>query len=383
MTRNSTKDIVMVLSNPFKPDYRVYKEAKSLSKHGYNVTIVAWDRDCRYPDFEDIEGIKIERIKVKAPYGTGLLKLNRMLLFWLKAVISIKQKKCAGIHCHDLDTLIIGIFFKFVYRVKLIYDSHEYFPGMIQMSSPLFVASIIKIYESCLLYFVDSIIVASSILGEEFKQKIDKPVTVIGNWHYKPVLDLDIVKEIRNRYLKNAKIMIVYIGGLDLSRAILPMIEATKLEPSVNFLICGNGTQRKAIINAASDANNIMYIGEIPLKMVPYYTAAADVIYYVMNNFSPIANYNAPNSLGFSLIIGKPLIASNNGELGKVIRETNCGILVKNSTVDTLRGAIRSLQAENRICKLGRNALKAGHNSYNWIQMEALLVNTYNNLIKG
>jgi len=41
--------IVMLLSNPFRPDPRVLKEAESLQATGYNVTILCWDRQAAYP----------------------------------------------------------------------------------------------------------------------------------------------------------------------------------------------------------------------------------------------------------------------------------------------------------------------------------------------
>ncbi len=37
--------VVMTVSNPFKPDPRVYKEAKSLVKTGHKVIILAWVRE--------------------------------------------------------------------------------------------------------------------------------------------------------------------------------------------------------------------------------------------------------------------------------------------------------------------------------------------------
>ncbi|MEO0216687.1 MAG: glycosyltransferase [candidate division WOR-3 bacterium] len=236
-------------------------------------------------------------------------------------------------------------------------------------------------YEIFLLNFVDSIIVASSVLGDEFKQKTNIPVSVIGNWHYPQQLDEYIVQDIRGRYIKNAKILITYIGSLDLSRALVPMIEAVKYQPDIQFLICGDGMQRKIVSELSAQIENVNYIGEIPLKMVPYFTAASDVIYYVLNEDSPIANYNAPNSLGFALITGKPMIASDMGDLGRVIRSTNCGILVKDSKVETLQEAILSLRQKNVRDELSRNALRAGKELYNWYHMEELLKKTYENII--
>jgi hypothetical protein len=45
----SQRRIVMLLSNAFLPDPRVLKEARSLTNAGYDVTVIAWDREGTYP----------------------------------------------------------------------------------------------------------------------------------------------------------------------------------------------------------------------------------------------------------------------------------------------------------------------------------------------
>ncbi len=374
--------VAMVLSNPFEPDYRVYKEACSLIKNGYRVTIFAWDRSCKFPVYQLIDQIVIKRIRVKSPYGTGILKMNAIFSFWLKTIRIIKQENFSIIHCHDLDTLIIGFFFKMLYGKKVVYDAHENFPKMIRMSSPYVIMFVVKIFEDFLIRFVDAIVTASSVLGDEFRRKTAKPVITIGNWHDLQNIDDSLVQKIRKKYKKDAKLLITYIGNLDQSRSIVPMIEAVRLEREVHFLICGAGAQKKAVVEAVSRSNNTYYIGRIPLAMVPVFTAASDVIFYVMNENSLIANYNAPNSLGFALIAGKPLIASDNGELGRVIKSANCGILVKDSKIDTLRDAIHSFLDEKILIELSKNALNAGCTHYNWSKMEKILVDLYSKLVE-
>lgn len=380
MNNFENKTCAMVLTNPFKPDYRVYKEANSLVRNGYKVMIMAWDRDCIYPDNEELDGIKIERIKVKSSYGSGILKINAMFLFWFKAVKAIKRMSTAVIHCHDLDTLIVGAFFKIFYGKKVVYDSHENFPKMAQMSSPSAVVTALKKFQDWLLNYVDAIITASSNLGEEFKQITQKPVYTIGNWHNIPRLDNVIVKATRRKYKKGSKFLVTYIGSLDLSRAIIPMIEAVKLEPDIRLLICGNGTQRDAVVKTSTGVSNVVYIGEIPQAMVPYFSAASDAIYYVMNALTPMADYNAPNSLGFALVTGRPIIASDNGELGKVVRRAHCGILVKDNNTDTLRAALHEMLVDAKLAELSKKALAAGQEHYNWTKMESLLLDIYSNL---
>ena len=46
------RQIRMLLSNAFRPDPRVLKEARSLAEAGYEVTVIAWDREGKYPAAE-------------------------------------------------------------------------------------------------------------------------------------------------------------------------------------------------------------------------------------------------------------------------------------------------------------------------------------------
>lgn len=47
------KNVVLLRSNPVNPDPPVEKIADALLAKGYNVTIVAWDRDNDYKLIED------------------------------------------------------------------------------------------------------------------------------------------------------------------------------------------------------------------------------------------------------------------------------------------------------------------------------------------
>ena len=55
------KKVLMLLSNGFEPDIRVYKEAKSLVENNYDVTIFCLDRNENLSEEENLEGIQIKR----------------------------------------------------------------------------------------------------------------------------------------------------------------------------------------------------------------------------------------------------------------------------------------------------------------------------------
>ena len=80
------KRVLMLLTNAFEPDPRVHQEAISLVENGYDVTILCWDRDRKFPPEEVIDGIKIERIYVRSTHGRGSTQVPFLLFFWLKSL---------------------------------------------------------------------------------------------------------------------------------------------------------------------------------------------------------------------------------------------------------------------------------------------------------
>ncbi|MGD8979910.1 MAG: glycosyltransferase family 4 protein [candidate division WOR-3 bacterium] len=383
MKRRNDRNIVMLLSNPFKPDLRVYREAKSLVDLGYNVTIVAWDRECRYRTREDISGVQVRRIRIQTSYGTGLWKIRKLLLYWLSAARVAKNERFKVIHCHDLDTLIVGVFLRVFYKKLLIYDSHEKFSLMVLMNSPKLVSFFVEMFERLMIRFVDAIIVASTKLGNELKARVGDKVTVVGNWQENVPLNRRQIASIRKRYGKGYKLLIAYIGFLDKSRELIPPIEAVKSIPEVKFIICGEGVQKSRIQEVCADADNVSYLGLIPLSMVPYYTAAADVICYILNDSQPISAYQAPNSLGFALIRGRAVLGSNHGEIGPIVDRYRCGILVKDNSPDSIAAAISELLNKRVLHCYQKNALAAGQKYCNWTIMVQRLRKLYQNLLPG
>ncbi|MCE5214719.1 MAG: hypothetical protein LLF83_08390, partial [Methanobacterium sp.] len=106
------KKILMLRSNPFEPDERVYKEAKSLLKKGYRVTLLCWDRELKYPLEDEFEGMKIQRIQLKAGYGSIKELIYKMPLFWIKLFIQGLKIDFDVVHSFDYDTLPVGVWLK-------------------------------------------------------------------------------------------------------------------------------------------------------------------------------------------------------------------------------------------------------------------------------
>ena len=172
--------IVMIVSNEFAPDIRVLREAISLSRK-FHVSVIAWNRRGKMMERENLKrNIEILRINLKAPYQNFLKFVLHLPIFWFFSILTLIKLKPIVIHCHDLDTLPIGIFMKILNpKTKVIFDCHEHYPSMISPYVPKIVEKLTSFLFVCLPLFVDGIVVVNNYLKEYFKKC--KYVAVVMN----------------------------------------------------------------------------------------------------------------------------------------------------------------------------------------------------------
>jgi glycosyltransferase involved in cell wall biosynthesis len=161
---------------------------------------------------------------------------------------------------------------------------------------------------------------------------------------------------------------------------LLPMIEAAASMPHVKFHIWGEGAQRAAIEQAAAARANVSYHGWLAPSELPRHFKAADVIFYCLRLDYPGAVYNAPNTLSCAMAAGRPVVATDVGDLGRIVRAADCGLLIGEATPPAIAAAIGQLLDPARRAHLGSNALRAARGPYNATAQHAQLLELYRGL---
>ncbi len=379
-------NILMLLSNPFRPDPRVAREARSLVEWGHHVIIVCWDRQAEYPERESLDGIKIIRVQsVRSAYGSGPRQLFYLPRFWLEAIHLATETSPDVVHCHDLDTLYAGRRIKKQTGCHLVYDAHEDYPALMSLYLPGLMVRVLAWWERGMIRSVDHTITASSMLADKLADAGIHQVTTIGN--YQPLETFDIsseVERVQSREklgIKESNLFIIYIGGFSRNRLLLPLIRAVQGIPQVQVILWGDGHQRQSVEEAIKAVPEVRYCGWLPAEQVPRMMAAGDVIYYCLNPDYPGAIYNAPNTLSYAMAAGRPILANAVGDLGRIVRETGCGILLEQVTPQTIRKAIETLRDPSLRSMLGQAGRIAAEGRYNWNMAKHLLSQVYKGLL--
>ena len=376
-------NIVMLLSNAFRPDPRVLKEANSLATAGYTVSIICWDRMGEMQAEDTLEsGARIQRIQsVRTVYGAGVRQILYTPRFWNAAARKAIALKPDLVHCHDLDTLYAGKQVKKQLGCKLLFDAHEDYPTQMSLYLPGVFTRLLDMFEHQMLRHVDAVVAASTVFMDKIIAAGFSPVVHLPNVQYllpfQAVSQDQVIQERKALGLDQDAYVISYIGGFSRNRMLLPLIKAMNSLPQVTLLLCGDGHQRQAIEASVKGMANVKYLGWLPAEKVPLYTCLSDVIYYCLKPDYPGARYNAPNTLSNAMAAGRPVIANDIGDLGRIVRKTGCGILLDEVTPQAIREAILKLSDPILRAKHGDAGHQAAENEFNWSIAEKRLLDVY------
>lgn len=367
----------MLLTNPFRPDPRVYKEAQSLIKAGYEVTIFAWDREGGFQESEVIDGIRIRRFHIPSSYGS-ISMVHGLLRFWKAVRREAKKEDFDIVHCHDFDTLPAGLKIARKMGKKVVYDAHENYASMIEFDVPRPVYLFVRHYEKRLAPKADGVIAVSRPVGD----MLSCDYTVVMNAREIEEIDADLIEKCRERTGGN-DFTVTYIGVLEPMRFLLEACESVKDMDGVHLLIGGYGRLEGEIKACADRSEKITFMGRVPYADVLPCTAASDAVLCVFDPSNQNNVIGTPNKLFEGMMTARPVLATKGTYSGDMVEKYRCGIAV-DYTPESFRKAVEFLRDNpDEAVRMGSNGRKAAEEEFNWGVMERRLLDLYDSLLKS
>ena len=404
-------------------DARVfYKEARSLQTAGYDVTLIAPLNDEGFlfdmgnnsiaSGETTLCNVKIIGFnkKKRGIYKTRIISRLIKLAFLARLQIGEKlftelidkgaRLKADVYHCHEIWSLCAGILIKRKLekegkKPKLIYDIHEYTPalsprysGVKRLYDKLSKKVIVHFEKKALEYTDYAITVSEAIRNYILAQNKSIRTEVIYNCSVFPISG----KPGGNIGHKD-KVTICYDGSLSFNRGLKRIIEVMKILKEhygnrVELLIVGiiYDEERKYLnqkIEEYSLQDTIRYTGFLPYEKVGETISQADIgiIFFELTDNIRLGG-GLSNKVFNYMRCGLPIVSVDVYENSRIISETQCGLVVKEPSIENLAGAVSALiEDEAKRRQLGENAKKAAYNQYGWEQMEKRLLRVYEELL--
>ncbi len=325
MNKIKKKRILIIVENlPVPLDRRVWQEATSLKRIGYEVSIICPKGNGYEKRFEIKEGIYIYRhpLPLEARTTRGYFFEYPVALFW-EFILSLKvffQQGFDAIHaCNPPDLIfLIGLFYKVFLRKKFIFDHHDINPELYlaKTGKKGFFYQFLLFFEKFTFKIADVSIAPNAsykkIAIERGRMNPEKVFIVRSApdlKKFKPVLP--------NSLLKNKKKYLVgYVGvmgrqdGVDYLLRAIHYIVYRKKRKDIYFILIGKGPEWQSLKRYCSELkldNCVTFTGRVSDKEMVEYLSTCDVCVNpdVVNEFN---DKSTMNKILEYMALGKPIV---------------------------------------------------------------------------
>jgi len=389
----SMKRVALILGarHNFWLDQRVQRTARALLSGGYEV--IAYTPTESRDNEHTINGVITRYIGIPGVNNSIFRKfLLDYLLYNIPVAFSMRMKKVDICHCNDFDTLPSGVLLKILTfgRSKLVYDSHEDYPLFVEEGYGKLFAKLIAIIETIFTrLFVD--IAISTTEGVKARlERLNVRSEVIFNYQELP--DSNSASENPTVGDKNDEFWVAYQGNITKSRGYEQLVEAADMLVNqrgiqrLRFIIMGKSVPAAYVLSIEEMvikkglAGRFTFMGFLDYRVMMEVLRDADVGVIPLQP-TPWHLWTLPNKLFENIVAGIPTIASDFPEMARIITQEKCGLLVDATQPHEIADAIEHLYKHEDIkLEMGRNALRAAQEKYNFPTQAEKLLRVYQDL---
>ncbi len=372
----------MLLSNPATFDQRPLKEAHALSKAGFRVTILAWDRELETKsDSVYGDGLQIKRMRVGAGHGTPFLTAPKLVLFYLWCLAHLAFTRADAVHCHDVDTLPAGYAARALKLggpklggPKLVYDMHD-LPEAFLRFFPL-----TRVTQAVALSTARRAAAAVLVVNDRFVSYLSKmgflpsKLTVIMN--APPSVSA------RKPRPKGKGLGVLYYGALSEERGVGLLLEALKGLDGVTLSLAGRGDLEAAVRERAAADGSVRFLGWLKMSDLEPAIRRADLIPSLYEPKSKNAQMATPGKLLTAMSLSIPTLVPRGSYQAELVERLGCGIVVDWKSTSDVRGAVERLATDRKFYeRLSSAAYEAFVSHFSWEVMESRLTELYGTLL--
>lgn len=388
--------VSMLVWNDFCNDARVLKEAQTLARSGYHVTVNACHVPAKTKLVEVIEDrITVRRVCVSlfkrrnvskpavsvGPHGRSAFSLILQILGRCRGhvalLINVVRQRPDVVHAHDVNTLPTAWLAARLSRARLVYDAHEISTSREGYTG---LRKLVAWVEGALMPRAHGTITTTEARAKFFARAygIGRPVVLQNRPRKQSVQGGSRIRD--ELGLMEPWPIVVYQGGVQQGRGLERLVRVAALVPNAYFVFIGGGrldANLRCIAAELGLEQRVRFIPTVALAELPDYTASASIGVQPIEN-TCLNHYTTDSNKLFEYVqAGLPVVASDLPEIRRVVREHDLGLLVPPGDTEALATALKTLvddQAKRHF--YAEQSLKAAA-VLNWEEQEGELLALY------
>ena len=363
---SSSKDIIFCSTSLAMYDRRMQRITNALNSSGYQVRWLS-----RYHDKNTINFDSIRHNFVKCIFNSGILFY---LEFNIRLFLKLLRSSEGSISCVDLDTLLAATLASKMKGKKLIFDAHEIFYEVPELTGKPFKKWIWKQVARWCIPKTDLCYTVNNSLKKHYEKNYSTSFSVIRN-----VPDVITKKTVA---ISNNKTM-VYLGAVNKGRGVEIAIQSLQQLIEYKLVIIGEGDEYEQMIALAESFNvsdRIDFRG---------YTTP-DKIFSILSECSIGLNVLVAESENYRLSLankffdymhaGLPSINMRYPEYESILEEHGVGVMIEEYEIGGLVEAVARLEDTALFEELAENTIMY-RGLYTWGKEKVDLVSLYVGLL--
>jgi glycosyltransferase involved in cell wall biosynthesis len=357
-----------------------FRELQSLKKRYSNLTIIAPNEK----EIDFCDGIRVIGIRKRKSRYDRFVTLLDLLRTGLKSRPDL-------LHCHEPDSLFIGLLIKKLSRnVKVIYDCHEFHPYSFTEDLPKLYAKIffpvIYSLENYMASQADAVITVNDKLGERFHKK-NKNVAILPNY---PTLEIFCRSTRSKEVFSEDAISFIYVGGLTAERGLfkmLDMIEVAQRKIKCKLVLIGkfpSDNVKGAFWKTVEDKrlkDMVVYKGYLPHDDIAAHLLDADFGLCLLDSRQRY-HWTEPIKYFEYAAAGLPVIMSDLPAMKNLVKKNENGYTISLNSPDEFADTIGAIITDRSKAKrMGQRGQSAFNTRYNWEALEPRLFELYSKIL--
>ena len=356
----SSIKIISSATSDLVTEQRVHRICKTLQSEGFEIQAVRRIRSDSLLMGE--RSYNVRRLKPffeKGPFF--YLEFNLRLFFYLL------NQNVDVLLSNDLDTLLANTLVSKIKGIPLVYDSHEYFTEVPELSKRPFVKSIWTRLERYCMKSVRSAMTVSESIAKIYSKAYGIEFQVVRNLPESQLKD-DIPSKIGIKLQEGEKVLL-YQGAVNVDRGLEELVRAMEFLENCKLFILGSGDICDDLIQTCKTyawGDRIVFLGRLPFDLLPGITVQADLGFSLEKKNGLSYTFAMPNKVFDYVQAGVPVLFSDLPELIKINEVFHFGLCVESHDPKIIAEAIKNLLNDETLYKkLKENCLTA-RKELNW-----------------
>lgn len=284
---------------------------------------------------------------------------------------------------NDLDTLLASQAGTSLCGADLVYDSHEYFTEVPELTARPRVRKAWMLIERLTLPGLSRTATVNGSIASFYKRRYGVKMKVVRN--------MPVLQELSDRRTRRVlglpedkKIIILQGAWINVDRGGEEAVRMMAHLQGAILLICGGGDAvpgLKDLVNQLGLDDKVIFKSRMPYEDLVHFTAAADLGLSLDKDTNPNYRYSLPNKIFDYIHAGTPVLVTDLVEVRRIVDDFEVGMVAESlEPAELARQVERSIFDEARMNRWTENCISA-RSELCWQAQEPVLDELYAGLL--